>query len=139
MRGSKGELALPSAVHRFPTPQSRDFRTGEGQRWESLERSRNLNDFAAKFPTPCAQDAKNSTLPISQRDRDSIPGYLLSDGESPGGQLNPGWVEWLMGWPIGWTSLGPLNPETFREWQREFRTESGGLSALETDRFRRAL
>jgi hypothetical protein len=22
-----------------------------------------------------------------------------------GGQLNPEWVEWLMGWPIGWTEL----------------------------------
>ena len=139
MRGSKGGLALPSAVHRFPTPQSGDFRTGEGQRWESPERSRNLNDFAAKFPTPCAQDAKNSTLPISQRDRDSIPGYLLSTGERPGGQLNPDWVEYLMGWPVGWSSLGPMNQETFHGWQRAFRIESDESKALETGRSRRAL
>lgn len=25
-----------------------------------------------------------------------------------GGTLNPDWVEWLMGWPIGWTDLEPL-------------------------------
>jgi len=25
-----------------------------------------------------------------------------------GGPLNPDWVEWLMGWPIGWTDLKPL-------------------------------
>jgi hypothetical protein len=25
-----------------------------------------------------------------------------------GGQLNQMWVEWLMGWPIGWTDLKPL-------------------------------
>ncbi|MFW6024054.1 MAG: hypothetical protein ACOC8P_00365 [Dichotomicrobium sp.] len=25
-----------------------------------------------------------------------------------GGQLNPTWVEWLMGWPLGWTALKPL-------------------------------
>jgi hypothetical protein len=25
-----------------------------------------------------------------------------------GGTLNPAWVEWLMGWPIGWTELEPL-------------------------------
>jgi len=24
------------------------------------------------------------------------------------GQLNPTWVEWLMGWPLGWTDLQPL-------------------------------
>jgi len=25
-----------------------------------------------------------------------------------GGKLNPTWVEWLMGWPLGWTDLKPL-------------------------------
>ena len=24
------------------------------------------------------------------------------------GVLNPVWVEWLMGWPLGWTDLKPL-------------------------------
>ena len=36
---------------------------------------------------------------------------------SDGGQLNPEWVEWLMGWPIGWTGLKPLEMDKFREWQ----------------------
>jgi hypothetical protein len=55
------------------------------------------------WPTPTAQDAKNSTLPPSQKDRDSIPGELLKSGHV--GQLNPTWVEWLMGFPEGWTDL----------------------------------
>ena len=29
-------------------------------------------------------------------------------GQGPSGQLNPSWVAWLMGWPIGWTDLKPL-------------------------------
>jgi len=29
-------------------------------------------------------------------------------GAGNGGQLNPPWVEWLMGWPIGFTDLKPL-------------------------------
>lgn len=33
-----------------------------------------------------------------------------------GGQLNPEWVEWLMGWPIGWTSLEPLPRENLMDW-----------------------
>lgn len=33
------------------------------------------------------------------------------------GPLNPEWVEWLMGWPIGWTELKPLEMDKFREWQ----------------------
>ena len=31
-------------------------------------------------------------------------------------QLNPDWTEWLMGWPIGWTSLKPLSKEEFIGW-----------------------
>lgn len=33
-----------------------------------------------------------------------------------GGKLNPNWVEWLMGWPIGWTDLEPLAMDKFQLW-----------------------
>ena len=29
------------------------------------------------------------------------------------GQLNPDWVEWLMGWPVGWTDADLAEP---RDW-----------------------
>ena len=32
------------------------------------------------------------------------------------GALNPTWVEWLMGWPIGWTDLQHLEMDRFRQW-----------------------
>jgi hypothetical protein len=35
-----------------------------------------------------------------------------------GGQLNPMWVEWLMGWPLEWTDLKPLAMGKFRQWLR---------------------
>lgn len=41
------------------------------------------------------------------------------DGQPTGGQLNPTWVEWLMGWPLGWTDLKPLETDRFREWQQQ--------------------
>lgn len=31
-----------------------------------------------------------------------------------GGRLNPPWVEWLLGWPIGWTACAPLAMDRFR-------------------------
>ncbi len=40
-----------------------------------------------------------------------------------GGQLNPMWVEWLMGWPPGWTALDVLAMDKFRPW-----LESQGMS-----------
>jgi len=30
------------------------------------------------------------------------------------GRLNPMWVEWLMGWPLGWTDLKPLATDKFQ-------------------------
>lgn len=35
-----------------------------------------------------------------------------------GGQLNPDWVEWLMGWPIGYTDLKLLAMDRFHRWLR---------------------
>lgn len=37
---------------------------------------------------------------------------------SSGGRLNPEWVEWLMGWPIGHTALKPLETDRYQEWLR---------------------
>ncbi len=33
-----------------------------------------------------------------------------------GGTLNPMWVEWLMGWPIGWTDCAVLETDRFQQW-----------------------
>ena len=30
-----------------------------------------------------------------------------------GGTLNPVFVEWLMGWPLGWTGLKPLETDKY--------------------------
>lgn len=40
---------------------------------------------------------------------------MVSEAEL-NGALNPAWVEWLMGWPIGWTDLRPLETDKCREW-----------------------
>jgi hypothetical protein len=68
------------------------------------------------WPTPTAQDAKNNGAP-SQMERNTKP--LNAE---VGGSLNPTWVEWLMGWPLGWTSTEPMPQETWSAWQRAFQT-----------------
>jgi hypothetical protein len=90
------------------------------------------------YPTPCAQDAKSSTLPPSQLRRDTVPGALIrgmfytptsvsgnqngridewggshnpyrgEKGKCHPQYLNPEFVEWLMGFPIGWTDCDAL-------------------------------
>ena len=41
-----------------------------------------------------------------------------------GGELNPKWIEWLMGWPMGWTDLEPLETDRFREWPHSHSSPS---------------
>ena len=38
--------------------------------------------------------------------------------ELTGGSLNPTWVEWLMGWPLGWTDSALSGTVKFRQWLR---------------------
>ena len=57
---------------------------------------------ARTYATPTARDWRSGKASQATHDRNSRP---LS--EQIGGLLNPTWVEWLMGWPIGWTDLRP--------------------------------
>jgi hypothetical protein len=56
-----------------------------------------LEHIALTWPTPTAQDARNNGGP-AQHARRTPPLNARADGP-----LNPVWVEWLMGFPAGWT------------------------------------
>ena len=92
----------------WPTPRSRDWKAGYGPRY-LRKRSSPLPDtvdynenYETIWPTPNAHEPR-----LGYQDR--------SKGKK-GTRLNPDWVEWLMGWPIGWTSLDPLPAENFDAW-----------------------
>ncbi len=73
-----------------------------------------LCGMAAKntWPTPTAHNAKETNAPSeSKRNTPTLAAQV-------GGHLNPTWVEWLMGWPIGWTDCEPLATDRFRRWRR---------------------
>jgi DNA (cytosine-5)-methyltransferase 1 len=63
-----------------------------------------------KWPTPTAHNAKETNAP-SEANRNTP-----TRASACGGALNPTWVEWLMGWPIGWTDCDALATDRFREW-----------------------
>ena len=65
------------------------------------------------WPTPVCQDSRHATtrhLDPKNNHWKSNLGEVVMSLEQPntGGRLNPTWVEWLMGWPLGWTDLKPL-------------------------------
>ena len=63
------------------------------------------------WPTPVARDYKDTgtkeALSRAKANRSS-PGVALIIGAELGGSLNPTFSEWLMGWPLEWTDLKPL-------------------------------
>jgi hypothetical protein len=69
--------------------------------------------LSQKWPTPVCQDSRHATTrhldPKNQHWKSNL-GEVVMSLEPPniGGRLNPTWVEWLMGWPLGWTDLKPL-------------------------------
>jgi hypothetical protein len=76
------------------------------------ERSRNTPDLPSAvkmYPTPCASDNRDRGGLASgaiQRRMEKGKQIMLSQCVSEvSGQLNPNWVEWLMGYPIGHTGL----------------------------------
>jgi hypothetical protein len=64
------------------------------------------------WPTPKLSDYKNrgnmSNPSIQRRAAKGKQMDLSMVAHPTSGQLNPTWVEWLMGWPLGWTDLKPL-------------------------------
>jgi len=75
------------------------------------------------WPTPRASEYKDSG-PVGSKSHT----YMLEksrlcatvkDESKPLAMLNPYWVEWLMGWPVGWTSLDKLVSSEILEWSSE--------------------
>ena len=65
------------------------------------------------WPTPTAHNAKEGAYPAEyERNMPTLAAQA-------GGALNPMWVEWLMGWPLGWTDLKPLAMDKFQSWQQQ--------------------
>jgi len=103
-----------SARSIWPTPTVKGNYNRKGLSKQSGD---GLATAVQKWPTPTARDHRgvHRSERSAQRRRESARGMPLN--EEVGGLLNPTWVEWLMGWPIGWTALQPLGMDKFREWQ----------------------
>ena len=111
-----------SNSHMWPTPKAHEPGMTAKTTGRGVEKSTHLTTQVALaegmidrktgrlWPTPTAQDAKNNGSP-SQMVRNTKP--LNAE---VGGQLNPTWVEWLMGWPLGWTDCGASATDKFRQW-----------------------
>ena len=99
-------------------PRWGSMRTGECWERETPAHLTTGNE-SGLWPTPCARDYRGvfRTERGKERRIESKRGIPLN--EAVGGLLNPPWVEWLMGWPIEWTGLKPLETGKFQEWKQQ--------------------
>lgn len=90
-------------------------RASERQQTNSQDSYVALSKQVLMWPTPSSRDWKSSNASRQTMDRNARPlNETITQGH--GGQLNPTWVEWLMGWPLEWTDLEPLATDRFRQW-----------------------
>ena len=57
------------------------------------------------WPTPTASDHRRRGPNSKQQSLPEVIATITNTWQPGSGKLNPMWVEWLMGFPIGWTDL----------------------------------
>lgn len=136
--------------HQWMTPVARDWK-GEGrraqlgtqvanQRW-STPRASESENRTTKHPPSALDGTHGRTLAGDAATWNGHSGHPSPETAPPGTSsnpdglssprrrlLNPNFVEWLMGWPPGWTSLrGPIGSESPGMasclWRQRFRSE----------------
>lgn len=115
---------LRTAVAKWPTPACQD-----ANKASKKMRDGHQNNLIAivfnSFPTPTKRDYKGGyrTESLTRKDGKSrafdvlLNAALNGQGsETTAFHLSPDWVELLMGWPKGWTSLQPMVFVEFELW-----------------------
>lgn len=106
----------------WPTPTVQDSKNTRGAS-QLRRRSPPLNAMVRLYPTPRLTGMCGGSGAAAQIDQLFSTGTITdvertSMRSGSGGALNPQWVAWLMGWPLGWSSLQPLAMDKFQQWRR---------------------
>ncbi len=98
---------LEDAAKMWPTPQTQGLKECVNGKTRPLK----------MYPTPGVHETSGgATNPAIRK----VQGHHVKLKDKIGGQLNPTWVDWLMGFPIGWTDLEPLETHKFQSWLKQF-------------------
>jgi DNA (cytosine-5)-methyltransferase 1 len=115
---------VATVAEQWQTPAKDQFskrrQVGQTEREELL-----LPAQAEQWATPTSRDHKDGACDLEKNPVNGLLGRqvlqtakLGSESSPPTRRLNPRFVEWLMGLPLGWTDFEPLEMESFLSRQR---------------------
>ena len=102
------EQVCEDTVRLWPTPRANCM--NGASRAPRRQGAPDLQTVVAMFPTPtterlCGGSGAAERLEEMEASGQITPEERRSMQAGNGGQLNPDWVEWLMGYPIGWSEV----------------------------------
>jgi hypothetical protein len=109
---------VPDGETFFHTPNTTGMDGGSNSR-KALRKRKEM------WPTPVKSDSQARRPSKGWKGDSDLPSVVwkvdggIENPEKPPAQLNADWVEWLMGWPLGWTDLKPLEMDKFQKWQEQ--------------------
>ncbi len=122
---SWGELKLSAQVMEWQTPTVQDANGMDRHNQRDGTVRQSLLGQARVWPTATATAYKGWSPKHNRANTDDRLDYTVERESFQPGQktppmrLNPAWVEWLMGVPLGWSDLRPLAMPKFQEWQQQ--------------------
>jgi hypothetical protein len=109
---------IPNNIDFFHTPCTTGIDGGSNSR-------KALKKRMETYPTPNAGMYRNlnynKELCFKRAEKHQTDLAMVSVMQF-GGQLNPAWAEWLMGWPMEWTDLKPLETDKCHFVQQQLGT-----------------
>jgi DNA (cytosine-5)-methyltransferase 1 len=116
--GSNSRKALKLRQEKLPTPTASDYKSQPTSKSWKAKGAINFKlsnpEIQAMWPTPVKSDHSARRPSKGWSGKSDLPSVVWTETggkENPNmspAQLNATWVEWLMGWPLGWTDLKPL-------------------------------
>jgi hypothetical protein len=119
--GGRAPKVRMEAARTWPTPTSRDWKDGSAKACANMPSNALLGRVVHQWPTPRANTAMAATITAEAMENPNrFPNLETVVARSDpaaavGGSLNPTWVEWLMGFPLGWTVLNALEIASSRK------------------------
>lgn len=143
-----GEPLLDGQARQWPTASARDWKDGQASEATMDRNARPLNEIAVHWPTPNTprpHDSENTAgADFENQNQNDLARAASRFGppppttSTPGGKcshktrrLNPRFVEWLMGWPQGWTAFDCSETELC-QWKRRWRSWLFGENSQQT-------